>query len=117
MDDMLRSGEEISPALFRAIEKSAISIIVLSKSYASSSWCLDELMKILECRKTRGQRVLPLFYHVHPSEVRHQTNSFGKAFAELEEWFKDDQMKLQRWRTALSQVANLSRKVLGNKYF
>jgi hypothetical protein len=117
MDDKLRSGEEISPSLLKAIEESAISIIVLSKNYASSQWCLDELMKILECRKTRGQRVLPLFYHVHPSEVRHQTNSVGKAFAELEEWFKDDQMKLQRWRTALSQVANLSGKVLGNKYF
>jgi len=54
MDDKLRSGEEISPSLLKAIEESAISIIVLSKNYASSQWCLDELMKILECRKTRG---------------------------------------------------------------
>jgi hypothetical protein len=36
MDDKLRSGEEISPALLKAIEESAISIIVLSKNYASS---------------------------------------------------------------------------------
>jgi uracil phosphoribosyltransferase len=49
MDDMLRSGEEISSALLKAIEESAISIIVLSKNYASSRWCLDELVKILEC--------------------------------------------------------------------
>jgi phosphatidylserine/phosphatidylglycerophosphate/cardiolipin synthase-like enzyme len=117
MDDNLRSGEEISPALLKAIEESAISIIVLSKNYASSRWCLDELMKILECRKTRGQHVLPLFYHVHPSEVRNQTNSVGEAFVKLEERFKHDQMKLQRWKTALSQVANLSGRLLGNKYF
>ncbi|XP_059450929.1 disease resistance protein RPV1-like [Corylus avellana] len=96
MDDKLRSGEEISPALLEAIKESAISIIVLSKNYASSQWCLDELMKILECRKTRGQQILPLFYHIYPSEVRNQTNSVGKAFAKLEERFKHDQMKLQR---------------------
>jgi len=117
MDAKLRSGEEISPALLKAIEESAISIIVLSKNYASSPWCLDELMKILECRETRGQQVLPLFYHVHPSEVRNQTNNVGEAFAKLEERFKHDQMKLQRWKTALSQVANLSGRLLGNKYF
>jgi len=116
MDDKLRSGEEISPSLLKAIEESAISIIVLSKNYASSRWCLDELMKILECRKTRGQQVLPLFYHVHPSEVRNQTNSVGEAFAKLEERFKHDQMKLQKWKTALSQVANLSGMLLGNQY-
>ncbi|XP_059455267.1 disease resistance protein RUN1-like [Corylus avellana] len=67
MDDKLRTGEEISPALVKAIEESEISIIVLSKNYTSSRWCLDELMKILECRKTRRQKVLPLFYDVDPS--------------------------------------------------
>jgi hypothetical protein len=74
-------------------------------------------MKILECRKTRGQHVLPLFYHVDPSEVRNQTNSIGEAFAELEERFKDDEMKILRWKTALTEVANLSGKHMGNRYF
>jgi hypothetical protein len=36
MDDMLRSGEKISLALLEAIEESEISIIILSKNYASS---------------------------------------------------------------------------------
>jgi len=94
MDKELRRGEKISPAIFQAIENSEISIILFSKNYASSDWCLDELMKILECRRTRRQKVLTLFYHVNPSEVRHQTNSFGEAFAELEEKFKDDVMKV-----------------------
>ncbi|XP_059455272.1 disease resistance protein RPV1-like [Corylus avellana] len=78
MDDELRSGEEISLTLLKTIEESKISIIVLSKNYSSSQWCLDELMKILECRKTMGQNVLLLFYGVDPSEVRNQTNSMEK---------------------------------------
>jgi ribosome maturation protein Sdo1 len=118
MDKEIRRGEEISPAaIFKAIEDSKISIIVLSKNYASSRYCLDELMKILECRRTRRQKVLSLFYHVDPSEVRHQTNSFGEAFAKLEEKFRDDVMKVQRWKTALKEVADLSGMPLGNKYF
>jgi hypothetical protein len=117
MDDKLRSGKEISPALVQAIEESEISIIVLSKNYASSRWCLNELMKILECRKTRGQQVLPLFYDVDPSEVRNQTNSVGEAFAKHKERFKDDVMKVKGWKTALTEVANLSGKHLGNRYF
>ncbi|XP_059450982.1 disease resistance protein RPV1-like [Corylus avellana] len=93
MDDQLRSGEEISPALLKAIEESQISIIVFSKNYASSKWCLNELMKILECKRTKGQQVLPLFYNLDPSEVRNQTTSVGEAFVKHGERFKNDENK------------------------
>jgi hypothetical protein len=118
IDNALERGENISPALLKAIEESRISVIVLSQNYASSSWCLDELAMILECKERNGQIVLPVFYKVDPSEVRHQRNSFGEAFAKLEERFKDDQMKVQRWKTALTRVANLSGCDLKNdRYF
>ena len=59
-DDELQRGEKISAELFEAIESSNISIIVFSKNYATSTWCLDELVKILECKK-KGQVVFPVF--------------------------------------------------------
>ncbi|XP_059454444.1 disease resistance protein RPV1-like [Corylus avellana] len=108
IDNDLERGENISLALLKAVRESRISVIVLSQNYASSSWCLDELATILECKERNGQIVLPVFYNVDPSEVRHQINSFGKAFAKHEKRFKDDQMKVQRWKTTLTQVANLS---------
>ncbi|XP_059454811.1 disease resistance protein RPV1-like [Corylus avellana] len=114
-DDDLKRGENISPALLKAIEESRISVIVFSQNYASSSWCLDELVKILECRETMEQIVVPVFYKVDPSEVRHQRKSFGVAFAKHEERFKDKQMMVQKWRTALTQVSNLSGWHLGNR--
>ncbi|KAM5575262.1 disease resistance protein RPV1-like [Rosa sericea] len=80
IDNKLRRGEDISLSLIRAIEGSRISLIGFSANYASSTWCLDELVKIMECRKTLGQAVFPIFYHVDPSDVRHQTGSFAKAF-------------------------------------
>ncbi|XP_042962564.1 disease resistance protein RUN1-like [Carya illinoinensis] len=59
IDEHLERGKEISLTLLKAIEESRISIIVLSKNYASSTWCLEELMKILECREMKQQIVIP----------------------------------------------------------
>nr|AGC24025.1 TIR-NB-LRR type resistance protein RGA1 [Vitis rotundifolia] len=104
-DDRLRRGEAIAPELLKAIEESRSSVIVFSENYAHSRWCLDELVKIMECHKDLGHDVFPIFYHVDPSHVRKQEGSFGEAFAGYEENWKD---KIPRWRTALTEAANLS---------
>ncbi|KAG6675461.1 hypothetical protein I3842_15G103300 [Carya illinoinensis] len=114
IDKNLERGEEISPELFKAIERSMISIIVLSKNYSESRWCLDELLKILECKEKVKQIVLPLFYDVAPSEVRHQTGSFGEAFAKLGCKIKDE-VKVTEWKTALQKVANFFGFTLGDR--
>ena len=107
MDNELQRGEKISTKLLEAIESSKISIIIFSKNYATSTWCLDELVKILECEK-KGQKVFPVFYKVDPSEVRSQRGKFGEALAKHEESFKYDTNKVQRWRAALNEAGNLS---------
>ncbi|RVW19341.1 TMV resistance protein N [Vitis vinifera] len=53
-DDELKRGEVVSSSLVTAIENSMFSIIILSENYASSRWCLKELVKILECKEIRG---------------------------------------------------------------
>ncbi|KAK3200037.1 hypothetical protein Dsin_023452 [Dipteronia sinensis] len=111
IDYELERGDEISPVLLKAIEESKISVIIFSNDYASSKWCLDELVKILECKKMNGQIVIPVFYHVDPSDVRKQTKSFGDAFVKHEQDFgkdNDKKLKVKRWRTALTDASNLS---------
>ncbi|XP_021800561.1 TMV resistance protein N-like isoform X2 [Prunus avium] len=111
-DDELPRGEEIKPVLVKAIEDSRISVIVFSENYASSRWCLDELVEILRCKQSKQQIVLPIFYKVDPSHVRNQTSKFGDAFDGLiESKFKDDKEKVliqSKWRKALTEAANLS---------
>ncbi|XP_027346638.1 TMV resistance protein N-like [Abrus precatorius] len=107
-DEEVTRGEEIRPALFKAIEQSRIAIVVFSKNYASSTYCLEELVIILECIMKKGRLVWPIFYGVSPSYVRHQKGSYGKAFAKLEERFKNDKERVQKWKLALQEAANLS---------
>ena len=107
-DRELEIGSEISPELLSAIEHSHLAIVVISPNYASSTWCLDELAKIIEFMEPGDKRVLPVFLNVDPSDVRHQRNSFAEGFAKHEVKFSDDPKKVERWRHALRKVANLS---------
>ncbi|KAJ0816556.1 putative TIR domain, P-loop containing nucleoside triphosphate hydrolase [Helianthus annuus] len=106
MDDKaLPRGESIGPSLLKAIRESRIAIVVFSKNYGSSSWCLDELAYIMDCKDTRQQIVLPIFYDVDPSEVREQSNKFGEAFAKHE---AENNNKVELWRKALVGASELA---------
>ncbi|KAL7585797.1 hypothetical protein Lser_V15G45038 [Lactuca serriola] len=102
-DEKIKKGERISDELIRAIEESKFYIIIFSKSYASSSWCLDELVKIMECHNTTEHTAYPVFYDVEPTEVRKQSGVVKEAFAKHE---KDD--AAGKWRKALKQAADLA---------
>ncbi|KAG4380657.1 hypothetical protein GLYMA_16G215000v4 [Glycine max] len=106
-DQELPRGDEITPALSKAIQESRIAITVLSQNYASSSFCLDELVTVLLCKR-KGLLVIPVFYNVDPSDVRQQKGSYGEAMAKHQKRFKAKKEKLQKWRMALHQVADLS---------
>ncbi|KAJ0954897.1 putative TIR domain-containing protein [Helianthus annuus] len=122
-DERLRKGKEIKDDLLKSIEDSRICIIVFSKKYASSSWCLDELVKIMECQRTPDQIAIPVFYDVEPTEVRKQSGSVGEAFAKhnnkVVAWkpltktvlekahARHTNKKLGKWRKALKDAANL----------
>ncbi|PRQ34015.1 putative nucleosome assembly protein (NAP) [Rosa chinensis] len=106
-EEKLEVGKAISPNLVMAIEESRFAIVVLSPNYASSPWCLDELAKVLQSMEGRD-RILPIFYHVDPSHVRHQLGSFAEAFTKHEENSRHSKEKLDQWRLALKNVADLS---------
>ncbi|KAJ4975249.1 hypothetical protein NE237_000355 [Protea cynaroides] len=106
----LCTGEAISPKLLKAIQGSKISIPVFSKGYATSKWCLLELSHIVRCHKAEGQRVIPIFLDVEPTDVQNQTGSFAGPFEEHKKNFEPD--TINSWREALRVVGNLKGLVL-----
>ncbi|KAF3449650.1 hypothetical protein FNV43_RR10381 [Rhamnella rubrinervis] len=114
-DYALNKGKDIGPELIKAIEASQYAVVVLSENYATSSWCLRELAKVVECMGDSG-RIRTIFYHVNPSHVRNAASTdvqkqkesgFWKA---LEEHANNPSHTeyVESWRNALVKVANQS---------
>ncbi|KAL8239823.1 hypothetical protein R6Q59_016390 [Mikania micrantha] len=97
-DEEINRGEQVKPEIMKAISESRASIVVLSENYATSTWCLDELLFILDQRRERNHFVLPVFYHVNPADLRKQKGKFA--------------VNIDRWKRALMKVADLSGLVL-----
>ncbi|GJS78683.1 Toll/interleukin-1 receptor domain-containing protein [Tanacetum coccineum] len=104
-DITLPRGESVGPALLKAIQESSHAVIIFSKNYADSSWCLDELVHIMKCRADNGQIVMPVFYDVDPSDVRKQKGDFGKAFSKQ---LAENTTRAELWRKELVAASNIS---------
>ncbi|XP_039156323.1 disease resistance protein RPV1-like [Eucalyptus grandis] len=104
-DDELRRGESLSEDLMRVIKNSNILIPIISVNYASSKWCLDELVEMMKCKNCSGHIVLPIFYDVEPADVRDQKGQFGEAFHYSGRRF--NQKSTAEWKQALIEVSSL----------
>lgn len=104
-DGELERGTRITIEIPKAIEESRIFIPVLSENYASSSFCLDELVKILEeFKKGNSRWVFPVFYYVSISDVKNQAGSYGQALAVHKNRVMPE--RLEKWTNALTSIAD-----------
>lgn len=69
---------------------------------------MNELVKIVERRKKNSLKIILVFYHVKPSDVRKQTGSFGHAFVRHEKISKGLQEMVKKWKAAPIEASNLS---------
>lgn len=49
-----------------------------------------------------------MFYGIDPSDVRKQKRSFADAFEAYQQRYKEETEKVNKWRGALVEAANLS---------
>nr|CAR94516.1 nematode resistance-like protein [Prunus cerasifera] len=108
--EQLESGEPVSTELFKATEESQISVIILSTNYATSTWCLNELVTMVELAENNESRlILPVFYGMTPSEARKQIGvHFEEGFAQHKKDFEGEPGEVARWKKSLTAIANLS---------
>ncbi|CAN0914195.1 Disease resistance protein RPV1 [Linum grandiflorum] len=99
--------ETIEEGIRRAIDNSDFYVVVLTENYASSPWCLDELVMIMD--KSRGcgrgeEMVFPVFYHVLPDDVS------GGGCYKLDGVHRRNygQERVERWVEALDWIARIA---------
>ncbi|GLJ28479.1 hypothetical protein SUGI_0560220 [Cryptomeria japonica] len=81
-----------------------IHIAIFSKSYADSPWCLAELSIMLKS----GAKIIPIFYHVEPSDLRwvdQGKRMYVQAFKEHERKGRYSQEQLHEWKSAHQTVS------------
>ncbi|CAH1426320.1 unnamed protein product [Lactuca virosa] len=126
-DDAMERGKLLEPELNKAIHESALSLIVFSNDYASSEWCLNEVMMIIKEHETLSVKheVVPVFYKVEPSDVRNQRGSFEDAFDAYDDKINAETdlekkkkllEKVGAWKDSLRKAATLTGMVLGDGY-
>ncbi|XP_019459858.1 PREDICTED: TMV resistance protein N-like [Lupinus angustifolius] len=99
----------ISPPRLKAMQESRIFIVSIGANYASSVFCLNELVEILNCIKFRNNQLLcPVFVNLDPSDLRYLRNRVGEAMAQHEHRFGRNSQEVKKWKTALFELSNLS---------
>ncbi|XP_065854257.1 disease resistance protein RPV1-like [Euphorbia lathyris] len=98
--------EEVTSVLLKEIEESKISVVIFSEDYVDSPRCLDELVKILECKRTRKHEIIPVFYSISALDIHDLVVRFDDASAKNSP--NQDRDKVKKWKDALTEAANLS---------
>ncbi|MED6113046.1 hypothetical protein PIB30_067397 [Stylosanthes scabra] len=107
IDYRIPKGGAVWDDLVDAIRNSKLILVIFSQNYASSKWCLRELVEIMKCKNKNQQViVIPVFYKIEPTHVRNQTGSYRTAFGEHERCLK--RSIVEQWRTALFQASSIS---------
>ncbi|GLJ38999.1 hypothetical protein SUGI_0794960 [Cryptomeria japonica] len=94
-------GDYFPCAIKNAISSAVVHIAILSPRYAESAWCLAELSLMFQTKA----RIIPLFYHVQPSDFRYIKNGVADAFSKHEEKSRYPDNDIQRWKECLQNVS------------
>ncbi|XP_023633293.1 protein PHLOEM PROTEIN 2-LIKE A5 isoform X2 [Capsella rubella] len=90
--------------LFTRINESNIALVIFSKDYTTSKWCLDELAEIKKCKDQGHLRVIPIFYKIEPLVVKQLRGKFGDGFRDMKRNHQHEPERTQEWKDALVSI-------------
>ncbi|XP_059065817.1 disease resistance protein Roq1 isoform X2 [Cryptomeria japonica] len=96
-------GDSISSTIKNAIYSARVHIAILSPRYAESAWCLAELALMFQTKA----KIIPLFYHVDPSDFRYIKNEVAIAFSGHERKCRYPSHDIQQWKECLQNVSEI----------
>ena len=98
----LKKGDHAFRAIDKALEVARVHVAVVSRRYAESKYCLNELVVMLGS----GKPVIPIFYDVEPRELRRVDKGvFAAAFRKHRR--REAAERVQEWTDALCKLADI----------
>ncbi|KAG0583652.1 hypothetical protein KC19_3G152200 [Ceratodon purpureus] len=106
----LMKGNPALKSIDQALDAAKVHVAVVSKRYAESKYCLNELVAMMRS----GKPVIPVFYDVEPVDLRWVENGpFAEAFLNHKSKGRT-QKKLHEWTHALGALADITGFCLAN---
>ncbi|CAF1919257.1 unnamed protein product [Brassica napus] len=104
IDKLESVGQDLSN-LFARIEESTIALVIFSRRYTESRWCLDELLLSLLriyilISNIIVLQVIPIFFKVEPVTVKQLRGAFGDKFRDREWEYRCDKPRTGSWKEA-----------------
>lgn len=87
--ESLQKGQELTSQIKKAIKNASVQIVIFSKYFGESEWCLKELEDML---KTKAD-IIPVFYNVDSSYLRETYRDgdlvYSRALLKLKETYEE----------------------------
>ena len=97
-------GQPALKSIDQALAMAKVHVAVVSRGYAESKYCLNELVAMVRS----GKPVVPVFYDVEPVDLRWvEDGPFAKAFENHKSKGRSKK-KVQEWRDALVALAGIT---------
>ncbi|GLJ08049.1 hypothetical protein SUGI_0080420 [Cryptomeria japonica] len=95
----LQGGDYIPGVIRHAICRASVHLLIFSRNYVESEWCLDELNLMFR----NGAPIVPVFWEIRPSNVRMEGDKgvYAKDFKTHKRAGKFGARSLEKWKTAL----------------
>eukprot|EP01018_Ginkgo_biloba_P026728 Gb_33172 [translate_table: standard] len=105
-NEELRMGDILPRTIQEAIQKASVHIVIFSRHFAESVWCLAELSFM---RKIGAKNIIPVFYDLYPFNLRNniQSGIYVDAFKKHEENGRIAPEILQKWKSDLYEISYL----------
>ncbi|GLJ34135.1 hypothetical protein SUGI_0686280 [Cryptomeria japonica] len=107
----LKLGDFLPLEIEAAMRSASLHIIIFSQNYAQSPWCLAELSYMLKTRT----KIVPVFYHVQPDDVRYGKGAYADAFSRHENMGRYTRKKLQEWKAALHNASYIRGHIINSE--
>ena len=100
----LMKGNPALKSIDQALATAKVHVAVVSRGYAESKYCLNELVAMVRS----GKPVVPVFYDVEPVDLRWVENGpFSEAFENHKSKGRSEN-RVQEWRDALVALAGIT---------
>ena len=105
-----QAGSYVPTVIYNALQAAKVNVVVLSKGYAESEYCLKELVIMIRSFEDEKKPIIPVFYDVDFRDLRRIQRFAGPHGSALKrhEWRGTPRTEVKAWACALYTVSQMA---------